>query len=198
MAINLESIVSLTNQKMKDLLKAVTSNVLAEGVAVILPVRRQELSFFLPMVVNDQGKAIYIGPEDHKDVTIYHRVLSIAPSTKPVQYGRTNARQAVRVTMGMVVFFKIAKVRQLPHNLSMIMMGGLPSTIKFNSDEARLTSVSVNTNSLQVFQEEFNGSQAYFLHPDTAMFRISYVLDGNLDIDCVNSCNELVNHLCHE
>lgn len=194
MAITLEHITNAANQRIAQILKPITSSFRLAGIAVILPRRSQDRTDFLPLVINDKGEASYIGPEDRYDIQTYHRVLQITPQVSTSNFGRKNTRQILRVQMTLVVFLNIRKTRQLPHNISVLLTEGIPSRLALPDGlEVTLNGLQINTNSLQVFQEEFNGSQSYFLHPDQAMFRINYIMEGNIDTDCLNSCLNDIN-----
>lgn len=184
-----ERIVSDTNKALFQFLKKGDVSVLTAGIAVILPKKVGEDKFsFLPCILSDNGEAQYIGPEDYFDIIIYHRVLSMVPVLKPTQYGRSNNLYSTRMTMTMVVFIDMTKIGKLPHNLASEIILQMPKSFIFNSQSTNITVVQINTNSLQVFQEEFNGSTPYFLRPEQSIFRINYQIEGNLNAGCLNSC----------
>jgi hypothetical protein len=179
----LKTIVDFVNGALKEELPA--SNALVIGIAQQLPRTNGEKIELLPSYVDNNGEAVYVGPDDDYDLIIYHKINSITVSKGNIKdsYGDDNLFDINVARIGMVVFGKRDVLKMSNDDLAIYLHAAMPvaaskqllKDLTFRA--ANINVKDINLNDMQVFMEEFQ-NMPFFLKPEQFLFKINYTIES--------------------
>lgn len=183
----LKTIVQFINTQLNTALlsDAKYSNKSIIEIAQSLPRDAEKGLQLLPSYVDNNGEAVYVGPDDDFDYIGYHRVNNWTPAKSATlkAFGDAKSVDVNLVRMSYVVFGRRDKLQLSNDELAFYLQMAFPEAL----DKSLITSLQLKAcninitdiilNDLQVFQEEFQGIE-FFLKPEQFLFKINYTIES--------------------
>ena len=167
------------------------------GLAQILPRMQEENKLeYVPSVVDNEGNAEYIGPEDDNDIIIYHRCTGITVGKAILKtFGDNKPMDSNIAKMCLVVFGRRDHLQMTNYELAIYIQAAFPeAATKEILGELQFRAANINIseiilNDLQVFSEEFT-NVVFFLKPDQFLFKVNYTIESAFLKACfTNECD---------
>lgn len=145
----------------------------------------------LPCLVDPNGEARYLGPDDDFDYMAYHKVNSFiaTKSTFNKGYGDSKGLIVNQTKMSYVVFGNRSALIMSNDELAVHLQTHWPDKVsKTILTEWKLSYIDININDiilndLQVFNEEYQGVE-FFLKPEQYLFKVNYTIESAFDKKC--------------
>lgn len=194
---NLNSVVKIIN----DTLKATAFNdqrYSAPAMFLItksLPYQAAAGFEYIPSVVDNNGEATRVNPDDRNVIQVYHKVNSIANFYSKQQFGNENENIVRTAQMSMIVFGQRNKIKLSDHDLDFNILASFPNKLakaqlaELKIQDCVISYGSADFNSLQLYSREYN-TKSYYLKPNHLFFEVKYTIECRLNKACINTCTE--------
>lgn len=147
----------------------------------------------IPTEIDERGNGKKLVPDDRDPVRIYHKLLNLASSQDPSQYGNGNGNIVRTYQMSAIVFAQSNLIKMSDHALEEHIMANSVDRLT----KAQLASVQMNAcfikqngtdfNSKAIWEREYNAKK-YYLNTNHLFFEMKYTIECRLKKSCINTC----------
>jgi hypothetical protein len=148
-----------------------------------------------PAIINDDGDATMITPDDKYSLMLYHRLETVVNSVVPPKQSFGRSVQISEVNnLSIIVFAFRNKVRRTSYWLEAAMKNKFPDTIKVTDNASKLLSqanvrlATSNFDKLSLLQREY--SEINLNYSQLSMFEMKYRLETTFTKGCMDNCSD--------
>lgn len=145
----------------------------------------------MPIELNVNNEAAWVGIDDTYPIIIYHRKLNSVYSINPdEQRGRKNNVVRENTDMLMVVFAKFANVKMTAEQLEAQIVAGFPDVIATPPNGLNnmvVTAAQSSSDSEAIFNNEYKNTP-YKLAPEDIMLSVRYSIQTQFNKGCFDFC----------